>query len=317
MTFNTKGTQSNEPTPSFSETPTFKTKSSWKPPKGHPCLEVYLSQVEKELFELAVSHLGYSKFTKEEWTAIRSLADDRSIIIKKADKGSCVVVWDRNDYIAEAEKQLGDRNIYQDVNFSDRILRDLVEKSNKMFRSLKSQGKITEKELKYFTYEYQKATNLGKMYLLPKIHKRLSNVPGRPVISNCGTPTEKVSEFLDFQLKPVMQSSKSYIKDSGDFIRKIKDIHYIPSNAILVTADVVGYILQFPTILDLKALKNILDKRKNENKSTADLIKMTEFVLKNNYFEFNGKVKQQISGTTIGTKCAPTYACIYMDEFEN
>ena len=42
-----------------------------------------------------------------------------------------------------------------------------------MFRSLKSQGKITEKELKYFTYEYQNATNLGKIYLLLKIHKIL------------------------------------------------------------------------------------------------------------------------------------------------
>ena len=237
------------------------------------------------------------------------MADYRSIIIKKADKGSCVVVWDRNDYIVEAEKQLGDKNIYQDVNFSDRILRDLVDKSNKMFRSLMSHGK-TEKELKYFTYEYQKATNLGKMYLLPKIHKRLSNVPGRPVISNCGTPAEKVSEFLDFQLKPVMQSRKSYIKDSGDFIRKIKDIYYISSNVILITANVVGLYPSIPHDSGLKALKNNLDKRKNQNIST-------EFVLKNNYFEFNGKVKQQISGTAIATKCAPTYACTYMDEFEN
>ena len=68
------------------------------------------------------------------------------------------------------------------------------------------------------------ATNLGKMHLLPKIHKRLSNISGRPVISNCGTPTESISEFLDFQLKPVMQSSKSHIKDTGDIIGKIKDI---------------------------------------------------------------------------------------------
>ena len=52
------------------------------------------------------------------------------------------------------------------------------------------------------------------MYLLPKIRKRLSNVSGRPIISNCGTPTGKVLEFLDFRPKPVMQSSKSYIKDS-------------------------------------------------------------------------------------------------------
>ena len=63
-----------------------------------------MSQVEKEPFELAVSHLGYSNFTKEELTAIRSLADDRSIIIKITDKGSWVVVWERNDYIFQAEK---------------------------------------------------------------------------------------------------------------------------------------------------------------------------------------------------------------------
>ena len=44
---------------------------------------------------------------------------------------------------------------------------------------------------------------------------------------------------------------------------------------------------------------------------------MTEFVLSNHYFEYNGKVKQKISGKPIGTNCAPTYACIYMDEFEN
>ena len=43
---------------------------------------------------------------------------------------------------------------------------------------------------------------------------------------------------------------------------------------------------------------------------------MAEFVLKNNYFEFNGQVKHQISGTAIGTKFAPTYACIFMDEIE-
>ena len=44
---------------------------------------------------------------------------------------------------------------------------------------------------------------------------------------------------------------------------------------------------------------------------------MAEFVLRNNYFEFDGKVKHEMSGTTKGTKCAPTYACIYFDEFEN
>ena len=41
-------------------------------------------------------------------------------------------------------------------------------------------GHITEKEFKYFSYEFKKSCNLGKLYLLPKIHKSLENVPGRP-----------------------------------------------------------------------------------------------------------------------------------------
>ena len=125
-----------------------------------------------------------------------------------------------------------DENSYKDINFKNKILQELADKSNKLFKSLKTKGSITEKELKYFTTEFKKATNLGKLYLLPKIHKRLENVPGRPVISNCGTHTEKVLEFLDSQLKPVMQSSRSYIKDSGDFIKKIKNIGTIPKNSI-------------------------------------------------------------------------------------
>ena len=58
--------------------------------------------------------------------------------------------------------------------------------------------------MKYFVYDY-KNSNLGKLYFLRKIRKRLSNVPGSPVKSNCGTPTEKASEFLDYNLKPLMQ----------------------------------------------------------------------------------------------------------------
>ena len=43
---------------------------------------------------------------------------------------------------------------------------------------------------------------------------------------------------------------------------------------------------------------------------------MAEFVLKSNIFEFNGNIKQQISGTAIGTMCSPKCSCIFMDELE-
>ena len=151
-------------------------KSAWKPPKSHPNLEVFLSQVESDLFNAIESPLGYFNLSKEEWDAIRSLADDNNIVIKRANKGSCVVIWDRKDYIKEAKIQLSNQNVYISVEFKDKILTELVEKSNHFSKSLKASC---------FTDKYKK-TSIGKMYLL---------LPERPVISNCGTPTEKVSEF--------------------------------------------------------------------------------------------------------------------------
>ena len=195
---------------------------------------------------------------------MRAFANDRSIVIKKTDKGSCVVVWDRNDYLAETEKQLSGENVYNDINLKDKILQELADNSNKLLRNLKTKRSITEKELKYFTIEFKKTTSLGKPYLLPKIHKHFENFPGRPVISNCGTPTEKVSESLNRQLKPVMQSSRSYIKDSGDLTKKIKNIGAIPKDSILVTADVVGLYLSIPHEAGLKALAKVLNSRTNK-----------------------------------------------------
>ena len=93
----------------------FTPKSSWKPPKGNPSLKLFVSQIVKELFEVCKSNLGYSNIPKEEWQCMRSLANDRSIVIKKADKGSCVVAWDHEDYIAGASKQLNDESDYKSV----------------------------------------------------------------------------------------------------------------------------------------------------------------------------------------------------------
>ena len=75
---------------------------------------------------------------------------------------------------------------------------------------------------------FKEATSFENLYVLTKIHRRLANVPGRPVISNCSTPTEKVCEYMDFLLKPIMQDGRSYIKDTGDFLKKLKHIGKIP-----------------------------------------------------------------------------------------
>ena len=63
-----------------------------------------------------------------------------------------------------------------------------------------------EENNKVRNYLIMKNPQLGRCYLLLKIHKRTSNIPGRPVISSNGTATENISAFLDFHLKNIVST---------------------------------------------------------------------------------------------------------------
>ena len=71
------------PTKGFSEMSSFRCKLSWKHPQGNASLELFLSQIDRELFEIPKKCLGYPNFSKEEWECKQSLANDRSIVRKK------------------------------------------------------------------------------------------------------------------------------------------------------------------------------------------------------------------------------------------
>ena len=105
-------------------------------------------------------------------------------------------------------------------------------------------------------------------------------MPARPVISNYGTPTEKVSEFLYNQLKPVMREGMSYIKDSNNFFHKTRDLKDIPNGGLLVTADAIGLHPSIPHGAGLQGPKEVLECKKDKKISTNDLVKVAAFVLK-------------------------------------
>ena len=84
-----------------------KKKSKFIPKRKDSTIEIYLSRLETEMFSLD-KKFSYWKLKEEERQAVYSLRDDISIIIKEADKGSRIVVWDREDYLAEAKIQLKD-----------------------------------------------------------------------------------------------------------------------------------------------------------------------------------------------------------------
>ena len=156
------------------------------------------------------------------------------------------------------------------------------------------------------------------MYLLPKIHKNIIPPPGRPVISSNGSPTERISQFVDFFLQPYVSSSRSYIKDTNDFLLKLQELGKLPENSILFSLDVVSLYTNIPTEMGIKCIEDFLsDHRSPDAKPSNEmLIKLLEFILTCNDFEFNNEYFLQMFGTAIGTKVAPSYANLVVATFE-
>ena len=104
-----------------------------------------------------------------------------------------------------------------------------------------------------------KDPKFARFYLLPKINKRLHNVPGRPVIPNSVYYTENISSFLDHQLQPLAQAVKSYIKDTNKFLKKLSSLPKLPNAIILCTMDVVGLYSNMPHEERLSTLRKRLE----------------------------------------------------------
>ena len=82
----------------------FNLKSTFNPSIKDIAIEAYMSSLEEKLMKTEVPKDKYNSLTIKERQALYDSKNDKNIVIIVADKGSAVVVCDREDYIKEAEK---------------------------------------------------------------------------------------------------------------------------------------------------------------------------------------------------------------------
>ena len=240
----------------FSEVPVFRPRSKFNPSHKDVAIEVYLSKLEDELMKLLVDGKNFSNLTKEELLALNSLKSDRSTVIKEADKGSGVVLWDREDYVKETESQLQDSTVYfkLDNDPSD----DLHSVVNQAVGKVRERGDIDYKALKYLIVNNPK---LGRFYLLLQIHK------GCIVFSeNLSFPTLASIQrtFGDFWIdiyNLLLKVSAHTSKTQTTVCKRIASLDRLPEDTILCTIDVVGLCPSIPNDEGLKALRDVLNSR--------------------------------------------------------
>ena len=112
----------------------FRPKSSFNPRNKDAITDTYLSCLEERLLDIEIPSKRFNNLTNEEREALYSLKNDPSIIIKGADKGFVVVVWDREDYLKEAYRQLDDKEVYEQFSDDSSVLANTLMKALEKIR---------------------------------------------------------------------------------------------------------------------------------------------------------------------------------------
>ena len=203
-------------------------------------LDTFLHRIRPEIVnEYKHKQNRTDNLTKKERKALNELTNDPTLIINKADKGSTVVVQDRNDYITEALKHLADKNTYKLL--SENTTHKLKSVINEKLEALHKNGFLLA-----HWYQFCKPLTkhrTSKLYFLKKIHKNPMGI--RPIVSSCEGITEKISQFVDRWLQPYVKSLPSYVKDTNEFIHQIEQSKP-PRDCKLASIDVSSLYTNIP-----------------------------------------------------------------------
>ena len=126
------------------------------------------------------------------------------------------------------------------------------------------------------------------------------------MVNGSNSPTEKISAFVDEHIKIMVPLIPSYVRDTPDFIKKIKNFSHT-GNYYLVTMDVTSLHTNIPNMEGLVSIARSLIKHQPEFKlKYKTLLELLKLVPHKNNFQFNGEHYLPIGGTAMGTKVAPS-----------
>ena len=144
-------------------------------------------------------------------------------------------------------------------------------------------------------------------------------MPMHPIVSACDTATYSTAKFITKFLQNFCGRTSSFVKDSTDFIKKIKHLSINPEEETLISFDVRALFasIPLPTVLQVIDSKiSICTNFTNVYKiPTEKFTKLLKFTITNCIFCFNKKFYEQLQGAAMGSHVLPLIANIYLEHF--
>ena len=252
--------------------------------------------------------------SKKQITCIKKFLKEKPFKITICDKNVGWAIIDYNLY-----NEIGNNYLKDNNNFFKEIEKDpQIETLNKykiLISDLFNNEHISERIYKILFTNNLNETKLGKLELMPKVHKNKFSV--RPVISNVKHITAKISMLIDRLLQPYVKNSTSYIKDSQNLIQNCENLK-IDKTYKLYSCDFESLYTNINSSHAIDLISEYYEKYIKINEiTTLGFKQLLEMVFFNNIFEFNEKYYVQINGLSMGTICGPSIANLYLSIIED
>ncbi|CAM4846981.1 unnamed protein product [Rotaria magnacalcarata] len=240
-------------------------------------------------------------------------------VLRKTDKSKVFHLGKVEHYQKKSEEYMDNTKAYQCLGAID-PLPDLIQRTNKYLLDLRLAKWITQKQYEQLSIKPNEV-ELAHLYYLPKAHKL--GTPLRPIISGLKHPTNKISKFLDDLLRPLFDQMAldSTVTSGFDLVKQLQQWsrNNFRQDTIFCTIDVTDLYTMVPQIEGVLSLRKMLDqlKLKQVGKLKVEtIIRLSRFVMKNNYFSYNGQFYHQVRGGAMGSPLTLTISNCYMYFFE-
>lgn len=107
-------------------------------------------------------------------------------------------------------------------------------------------------------------------------------------VSDCGSESYRIAEFIDYYINLLLQKHPSYMQDMYTFVHSLKTL-IVPANSFFFTIGVDSLYTNIDTVLGLQALTDMFQRFPDASRPDRDILKLLEITLTKNDFEFNGR----------------------------
>jgi len=284
----------------------------WNPQKASKAIELGLDKAMEVMDQqigqaLSSVALKAPRQRNLNWTRVQQFLTENSLLTKLTDKNLGLAVFPKEWYVKAIQEMLTDEATYEVVfTANEEKLRD------KLNRKL-SRWKLPKSMEKYVRHKTE--LRMPQFHAIPKVHKSPWTL--RPIVPSHSWVTSRVSEVIDYLCRPILEKLPWVVNSTKQVINNLSQVDGSSEDIWICTGDVVAFYTNIDARQCARTVAGAWQNYCSESKISAKTImEMMQFVMNNNFFQFQDHLYTQKNGLAMGTACAPLIANIYAAYFE-